>query len=256
MINPLKFSIITCTWNSVTTLADTINSVQGQDYPHIEHIFVDGGSTDGTLEMIAQRCPQAIVLKDVKGGISRAMNAGIEAATGDVVAHLHSDDYYVSIDVLSNVATRFKNFQNCQWVYGKIHVLNDGTLQTSDYPLSKFTFKRYAAGSATVQHPAVFIRRGAFAIVGMFNETLKYAMDIDLWLRLGQHYLPIQIDAPLTVFREHEGSLSTANKLKARQEEWLVRRSYFAQAPVETALYGLRYLRRMWRLRREVSEIK
>lgn len=255
MTLPLKFSIITCTWNSVHTLADTIDSVQAQRHQEIEHLFVDGGSTDGTLELIAQRCPNATVLRDVKGGISRAMNAGIRAAGGDVIAHLHSDDYFAANDVLDQVAAVFESAPDCQWAFGKIHVLSNGVVQPADELQKPFTFGRYAAGSATVQHPAVFIRRAAFAKVGMFDETLKYAMDIDLWLRLGQQCQPIQINKPLTVFREHEGSLSSANKLKARQEEWRVRQRYFSRAPFETALFGLRYLRRMWRLRREIAAL-
>ena len=253
MAPTLKFSIVTCTWNSVATLGDTISSLQAQDYPHVENIFVDGGSTDGTLEMIAERCPNAIVLRDVKGGISRAMNAGVDAATGDVIAHLHSDDYYAVPDVLSRVASVFEAHPACQWVYGNIDILRNGVLHPADYPLRPFTFRRYAAGYASVPHPAVFVRREAFAAVGAFDVSLKYAMDIDLWLRLGRHCLPIQIDASLTVFREHEGSLSTANKLKARHEEWQVRRRYFVQVPIETMIFGLRYLRRTQRIRRELA---
>lgn len=249
----LKFSIVTCTWNSVATLADTIRSVQAQDYPYVEHIFVDGGSTDGTLEMIAECCPDALVLRNIGGGISYAMNAGIAAASGDVIAHLHSDDYYAATDVLSRVSSQFDANPSNQWVYGKWQRLLGGIIQP-DYLMLPFTFQSFTAGRVSVPHPATFIRRKVFAELGMFDVKLKYAMDADFWLRLGQHYLPIQIDAPLTVFREHEGSLSTANRLKARQEEWQVRRRYFAKAPFETAICGLRFLRRMWRIRRENSQ--
>ncbi len=249
MTSKLKFSIVTCTWNSAATLADTIRSVQAQDYPYIEHIFVDGGSTDGTLEMIAKNCPEALVLKNVVGGISRGMNAGIDAASGDVIAFLHSDDYYSAVDILSHVSSQLHANPLNQWAYGKIQYLREGILHSADYPLPLFTFRSFAAGRAWVPHPAAFVRRAVFAELGMFDVKLKYAMDIDLWLRLGQHYLPVQIDAHLTVFRQHEGSLSTANKLETSQEEWRVRRRYFAKAPFETAICGLRILRRMWRIR-------
>ena len=240
----MKFSIVTCTWNSVKTLAETIDSVQSQAVGTVEHIFVDGGSTDGTLEVIAQRCPEAKVLKDVKGGISRAMNAGIEVATGDLIAHLHSDDYYAATDVLARVEAAFAREPASQWAYGKIQVLREGTLTSADYPMQPFTFGRYAAGRISVPHPAAFVRRVAFGAIGVFDESLKYAMDIDLWLRLGRYHVPIQIDSPLTVFREHEGSLSTANKWQAQQEEWQVRRAYLTQAPMATLRFGLRHLRR------------
>jgi glycosyltransferase involved in cell wall biosynthesis len=252
----MKISVITCTWNSIKTIQETIASVKGQDYPLVEHIFVDGGSTDGTLELIAQQCPDAFVLRDVSGGISRAMNAGIEIATGDIVAHLHSDDYYIDHKVLSLVFETFKDNPQNKWAYGHIRVLNDGELSPVLSSHNPFAFRRYAAGRTSVPHPAVFIRRELFSTHGGFDETLKYAMDIDLWLRLGRLNLPVQINASLTVFREHAGSVSTTNKLKARQEEWQVRRRYFSLAPFETAICGLRLLKRTARIRREMERKK
>ena len=83
----------------------------------MEHIFVDGGSTDGTLEYISKERPASTVLTNVSGGISRAMNAGIAAATGDIVAHLHSDDFYKHGGVLSRVAQLFEATGR-DWIVG------------------------------------------------------------------------------------------------------------------------------------------
>lgn len=251
MDTPIRFSIITCTWNSEATLRETIESVAHQSYPAIEHIFVDGGSTDKTLQMIADLAPGAVVLNDIAGGISRAMNAGVAAATGDVIAHLHSDDYYLSPRVLETVAAEFAASPKRTWAYGKIRVLKDGQLDSADYPLATYSYGRYVSGKISIPHPAVFIRRNTFLQIGEFDTTLKYAMDIDYWLRLGRENSPIQINEALTAFREHAGSLSTANKIKAREEEWHVRQRYFARAPLAAAIYSLRYLRRMRRLRME-----
>src|SRR4051812_21539355 len=200
-LNRPTFSIVTCTWNSAATLADTLASVQRQTCRDVEHIFVDGGSTDGTLDMLAAYPGNKRVLRDVGGGISRAMNQGIEAATGEYVAHLHSDDYYASDDVLATVAERFAS-ERVDWVYGLVQVLKDGSL-VPPYPMLPFTYNSLAAGRASVPHPAVFIRRSAFGRVGMFDEKLKYAMDIDLWLRLGRVARPATVDRPLTIFRDH-----------------------------------------------------
>ena len=245
------FSIVTCTWNSAATLADTLASVQRQTCQDVEHIFVDGGSTDGTLDMIAAYPGRKRVLHDVKGGISRAMNQGIEAATGEYLAHLHSDDYYASDDVLAQVAERFLA-ERADWVFGTVQVLRDGRL-VPPYPLLPFSYRSFAAGRAWVAHPAVFIRRSVFGRVGMFDETLKYAMDVDLWLRLGRVARPATLDRPLTIFREHAGSVSSSNKLKARQEEFRVRRRYMKQAPLAFGIYCLRYLKRMRALRAEAK---
>ncbi|TFW36003.1 glycosyltransferase family 2 protein [Massilia horti] len=247
MQNKPKFSIITCTWNSAATLADTLDSVLGQTCRDVEHIFVDGGSTDGTLDMIAAYPGNKRVLRDVGGGISRAMNQGIQAARGDYIAHLHSDDYYAAPDVLAQVDQCFAS-QQVDWVYGQVQVLRDGRL-IAPYPLQPFTYRAFAAGRAWVGHPAVFVRKRAFERVGLFDEQLKYAMDVDLWLRLGAVARPGALNRPLTVFREHAGSLSTSNKIKARQEEFRVRRRYLHKAPLAFGIYCLRYLKRMRDLR-------
>jgi glycosyltransferase involved in cell wall biosynthesis len=247
-----KFSIVTCTWNSAATLADTLASVQRQTCRDVEHIFVDGGSTDGTLDMIAAYPGNKRVLRDVGGGISRAMNQGIEAATGEYVAHLHSDDYYATDDVLATVAERFEGEQ-VDWVFGTVQVLKDGEL-VPPHALLPFTYRSFAAGRAWVAHPAVFIRKSAFARVGMFDEGLKYAMDVDLWLRLGRVARPATVDRPLTVFRDHAGSVSSANKIKARQEEFQVRKRYLGQAPLAFGIYCLRYMKRMRALRAEARK--
>lgn len=245
------FSIVTCTWNSAATLADTLASVQRQTCGDVEHIFVDGGSSDATLDMIAAYPGRKRLLRDVKGGISRAMNQGIAAASGEFVAHLHSDDYYAGDDVLATVAERFAR-ERVDWVVGTVQVLKDGEL-VPPYPMLPFSYRSFAAGRAWVAHPAVFIRRSVFARVGMFDETLKYAMDVDLWLRLGRVARPATVDRPLTVFREHAGSVSSANKIKARQEEFQVRRRYLRRAPLAFAVYCLRYLKRMRQLRAEAA---
>jgi glycosyltransferase involved in cell wall biosynthesis len=244
-----KFSIVTCTWNSAATLADTLASVRRQTCQDVEHIFVDGGSTDATLDMIAAYPGNKRVLRDVGGGISRAMNQGIAAARGQYVAHLHSDDYYAADDVLAVVAERFDRDQ-VDWVFGTVQVLKDGAL-VPPHALLPFSYRSFAAGRAWVAHPAVFVRRSAFDRVGVFDERLKYAMDVDLWLRLGRVARPATVDRALTIFREHAGSVSSANKIKARQEEFQVRKRYLRQAPLAFGIYCLRYLKRMRALRAE-----
>nr|WP_308633416.1 glycosyltransferase family 2 protein [Massilia sp. YIM B02443] len=242
------FSIVTCTWNSAATLADTLASVQSQTLRDVEHVFVDGGSTDATLDMIAAYPGPKRVLRDVGGGIARAMNHGIAVARGEIVAHLHSDDYYAAPDVLQAVAARFEKAraagQALEWLFGAVNVLKDGRLATP-YPMPRFSYHALASGRAAIPHPAVFVRRSAFARVGAFDEGLRYAMDIDLWLRLAAVSTPAVLARPLAVFRDHPGSVSSRNRIAARQEEFAVRRRYLARAPLAFAIYCLRFLKRM-----------
>lgn len=246
--NKPTFSIVTCTWNSAATLADTLASVQRQTCQDVEHIFVDGGSTDGTLEMIAAYPGRKRVLRDVGGGISRAMNRGIAAASGEFVAHLHSDDYYVNGAVLADVAARLDASRR-DWLFGTVAVLKDGVVAAPSAP-RRFSYFALASGAAFVAHPAAFVRRTLFARAGVFDEQLRYAMDIDLWLRLAALTMPATLDQPLAVFRDHAGSVSSANRMQARQEEWRVRRRHAGRAPLAFGVYCLRYLKRMRALRR------
>lgn len=221
--------------------------MRGQSCRDVEHVFVDGGSVDGTLALLAA-CPgNTRLLRDVGGGISRAMNAGIAAASGDIVAHLHADDYYADAEVLATVESAFAQADAAgrplDWVFGAILVWRDGRLLPAQPP-PPFSYRAFAAGRATVPHPAVFIRRAAFARVGLFDERLRYAMDIDLWLRLGAGSRPGVIARPLAVFREHAGSASSSNKRAARREEFAVRRRHAGRAPFAFAIYCLRYLKR------------
>lgn len=251
MPNEPCFSIVTCTWNSAATLGDTLASLESQSCRDFEHIFVDGGSSDGTLDLLAAYSDNEPgnkrILRDSQAGISHAMNQGIAAARGAIVAHLHADDYYAGPEVLAQVARHFKA-TGAAWVVGNIQVLRAGRL-APPYPMRPFSYRAYAAGQATIPHPAVFVRRDCFARVGTFDPGLRYAMDIDLWLRLAHHAAPAQLDATLAVFREHPGSLSSANKIRAREEEFRVRRRHARQAPLAFAVYCLRYLKRMRRLR-------
>lgn len=218
---PSRFSIITCTWNSANTLQQTLDSVASQVGCDIEHIFVDGGSSDDTVEMIRRYGRASVVLENIRGGISRAMNEGARHATGDVVAHLHSDDYFYDRYSLKKVADAFLS-GNRRWLVGRTATLRDGILR-QPLPQKIFSPSRYRARGYFIAHPATFVQRNFFESSGGFKEDLRYAMDIDLWLRLIAIESPIELDETLTVFREHPGSLSTARRDDARLEEMRVR---------------------------------
>jgi len=106
----MKISIITATYNSEATIRDTLESVNAQTYPHIEHIIVDGNSKDNTLEIVKKYGKRvSILISEPDNGIYDAMNKGIRAATGDVIGILNSDDFFTSNDVISAVVSTFKN---------------------------------------------------------------------------------------------------------------------------------------------------
>lgn len=244
----VTFSVVTCTWNSATYLGESIASVLAQDYPHIEYIFVDGGSSDGTIEQITSLERPYRLLKNVRGGVSRAMNEGLRVATGDVIAYLHSDDYYLKPDVLSRVA-RHMEASGRKWLFGRTMTLADGELHPDDYVAPRFSYANLLRGNF-IPHPATFVRRELMQRAGGFNTGLKYAMDYDLWLKLAMMSEPLQLDEPFTAFREHEGSLSSSSRtrLAAMAEDFRVRLAYAGNNPVERLAHYARYFVRRQRV--------
>lgn len=247
----IKISIITCTWNSSAFLSKSIKSVLGQDYPNIEYIFVDGGSTDGTMEMIHAIPRPVTLIENVRGGIGRAMNFGIEAATGDVIAHLHSDDYYAHSNVLSHLVQVLEQ-TNAAWLFGRCMSDIEGTRVPENYVIPRYSYHRLLKGNF-IPHPATFVRRSLFKRVGTFNESIKYAMDYDMWLRLGKIAEPVQLDEHLAVFRWHPGSLTSSNRMASLEDDFAVRMRYAAKTPWSIAYHWAHYLVRRTRLANKLS---
>lgn len=248
----MKISIITCTWNSEPYLAQSVASVLEQDYPEIEYIFVDGGSADGTLGLIKAIKRDVILVNNVCGGIGRAMNAGIVAATGDVIAHLHSDDYYAHPKVLSNVANALEA-TGAEWLFGRCLSDLGGKRIIENYTIPRYSYRRLLKGNF-IPHPATFVTRKLFDRAGLFDENIKYAMDYDLWLRLGRLANPIQLDEHLAVFRRHSGSLSTANREASLYDDYRVRMQYVENRPWTIAYHWAHYLVRRRRLVRSLAD--
>jgi glycosyltransferase involved in cell wall biosynthesis len=241
-----RFTIVTCTRNSLTTLSETVQSVREQVHTDLEHLFVDGNSTDGTLEYLRTLGGKVRIIEGVTGGISRAMNIGIRAATGQVVAHLHSDDYYPNSQVLSNVSTAM-NDSGARWLFGRCLTDIDGKRIPEGHAIPRYSLARVLKGNF-IPHPATFVEKSLFDECGGFDETLKYAMDYDLWLRLGQVAVPWQLNEHLAVFRDHPGSLSSSNRLAAFKEDWRVRQRYMSKAPWSQAYHWAHYLVRLRRV--------
>lgn len=244
----LTISVITCTWNSVRYIDESIASVLAQDYPHIEYIFVDGGSTDGTLEKIHALKRPYRLLENIGGGVSHAMNEGLRVARGDVIAYLHSDDYYLRPDVLSTVARHLEQSRR-GWLFGRTMSLIGNELRPDDYVAPRFSRAKLLRGNF-IPHPATFVRRELMLGAGGFNTSLKYAMDYDLWLRLAPLGDPVQLDDAFTAFREHEDSLSSSSRTRmaAMAEDFRVRQAHCGSNPIQKLMHTARYLVRRQRL--------
>ena len=181
----MKISIITVVYNNKHTIKDAIESVIFQDYEEIEYIVIDGGSTDGTIEIINSYQKNIdVFISEKDDGIYDALNKGIQAATGDIVGFLHSDDIYNSKDVLSKIANSFELQENLDSVYGDlVYVSNNNTNRiTRKWISSNFSLKKLEFGWMP-PHPSLFIKKEIYQKYGMFDTNLKIAADYDLILR-------------------------------------------------------------------------
>lgn len=192
----MRFSIITCTYMSERFIAKNISSVSSQIYRDYEHIFIDGFSTDRTVEIIEKykkEYPEQVQLYQVpRAGISNAMNEGIKRATGDFLIHLHSDDSFYDKNVLKDVSTFLNANNRLDWIYGKANVIEEDGKSIGTFPdrkilhydnnswLGKYLLKFFNY----IPHQAVFIRKSVFERFGYFDEAITSMMDSDVWLRI------------------------------------------------------------------------
>ena len=193
----MKVSIITVSFNSAKTIADTIESVLSQDFPQIEYIIVDGGSSDGTVEIIQQyqdRINHWVSEKD--RGMYDAMNKGIALATGDVIGFINADDFYPTSDVLAAVAEAFE-CSGADCCYGDLcYVQQDDVSKTVRYWRSASFVPGFLGRGWCPPHPTFFVRREVYARLGGFDLSFKIGADIELmarFLEVGRtrsHHIP------------------------------------------------------------------
>ena len=180
----MKVSIITCTYNSAKTVADTIKSVNAQTYPDIEHIIVDGLSKDNTLEVIKQYAGEKQIIKCEKDkGIYDAFNKGIRMATGDIIGVLNSDDFFTSDNIIEQVVNAF-NKESIDAVYGDIHFINPDNLNKCVRYYSSKSFRPWMMRMGFMfAHPSFYVKREYYENLGLYKTDYKIAADFELLLR-------------------------------------------------------------------------
>jgi len=211
----VKFSIITPSFNQRAFLARTARSILSQtgDF-ELEWIVVDAASTDGTLELLQSlRDPRMTFASEPDRGQSHAINKGLAAACGDVVAWLNADDLYAP-GALAAVAAAFIAHPGCQWLVGRCQIIDEhdrpirsAITRYKERFLARYSYRQLLRENFMSQ-PAVFWRRAFGQAIGPVDESLHFTMDYDLWLRMGKTAAPLIIDAPLAQFRVHAASKS------------------------------------------------
>ena len=180
----MKISIITATYNSAKTVRDTLESIKNQAYPHVEHLVIDGLSTDETLQIVHQFSNVAKVISEKDEGIYDAMNKGLQLVSGEVIGILNSDDMYIDNEVLNEVAAIFED-DSVDACYADLQYVKemDTNKLVRNWKSGNFTKKAFLYGWMP-PHPTLFLRRRVYDKVGNFNLLLKSAADYELMLRV------------------------------------------------------------------------
>lgn len=211
-----KITVITPSFNQVEFIEQTIESVLDQAYPNLEYIVMDGGSTDGTIKVLERYTGRLRWTSERDRGQSHAINKGLRMATGDVVAFLNSDDTYEP-EALIKVGTFFAEHPTATWLTGRCRIIDDTSTEVrraiTHYKNLWLRLNSYRILLVLdyVSQPATFWRREVIETVGLFDETLHYAMDYDYSLRVGQVFRLWVLDEYLAAYRIHPSSKAGAS---------------------------------------------
>ena len=208
--NPLV-SIITPVLNGIKFLEPCLHSVLNQSYPHIEHIFVDGGSTDGTLEVLARyqaKYPDRIrFISEPESGPESAWNKGLRLAKGEIFGWLGADDTY-ELGTIQIIVEFFKANPEAYFVFGGGNLINEKGEIIRSTPYKKdFDLKEAINDKCEIPATSAFYRREVIDKVGFINTSTRIS-ELDFWIRVGKVFRIYRIDGILSNFRMHKDSFS------------------------------------------------
>lgn len=211
-----RVSIVTPSLNQGAFIADTISSVLAQDYPGIEYLVVDGGSTDRTLDILRSFGDQVAWVSETDGGQSDAINKGWRMTGGEIVAWLNADDLYRP-GAISKVMSFFCEHPDIDLVYGDCDYLNEqGQVVGRHQARSAMGADLLRSSVSIISQPTAFLRRRVLQTVGLLDETLDCVMDFELFLRVASRHQIGYLPECLAAFRVHAGAKSS--RLSARLE--------------------------------------
>jgi glycosyltransferase involved in cell wall biosynthesis len=189
----MKVSVVTPSYNQAAFIGRTLASVAAQSGVDYEHLVFDGGSSDDTIRVLQQFTPAVRWAWEADRGQAHAVNKGIAASDGEIIAWINSDDVYYP-GALARVVDAFRADPEVDVVYGQADHIDAGDAVIEPYPTRDWDFAALAERCFICQ-PAAFFRRRAIERHGALDESLRYCMDYELWLRLGKggarfRYLP------------------------------------------------------------------
>jgi glycosyltransferase involved in cell wall biosynthesis len=225
---PGLVSIVTPCLNSARFIRETVESVAAQDYPHIEHTVVDGGSTDGTLEILAQY-PALVVLTGRDRGAADAINRGFRRAHGQYFNYLNADDVLLG-GAISEAVKALEAAPDAAGVYGGAAWIDAAGATIGSYPVRDFDPK-LLENECFICQPASLIRASAFEDAGMLNPDFDLTFDYEFWMRLARRGTLRRIPAPLALSRMHRANKSLGQPSTVFAETFQILRRHYAYVP-------------------------
>ena len=227
-MNYPKITVVTPSYNQAQYLGETITSILDQQYPDLEYLVMDGGSNDGSVEVIKRYAAQiAFWVSEKDRGQSHAINKGFSRATGEIVAWLNSDDCYYPGALLA-VGRYFAEHPECSWLICAVdNFLPDGKIQNRVEPAYDSLPALIGRKNYKLHQPGIFWRRSALEKVGLLDESIHYSFDHDYWIRLAlAGFQPHCLNLPAARFRLHPTSKTQSNFRYSLSDDWKILARY------------------------------
>lgn len=211
----MKFSIVTISFNQARFLEQAIRSVLEQDYPDVEYIVVDPGSTDGSRDIIRKYADQIDqIVFEPDNGPADGLNKGFAHATGNIYGFLNSDDYLLPRS-LTKVASAFTAASDRDVLSGNALIVDSDGRETNKFFSRRFSLTRFIYGASTIAQQSTFFRADAFRRARGFNVNNRIAWDGELWVDLALSGASFGcIGAFLSAFRVYGNSITGSGKYK------------------------------------------
>jgi glycosyltransferase involved in cell wall biosynthesis len=211
-------------------LEETIQSVLSQDYPNIEYIVMDAGSTDETLAILERYHDRLEFYSGPDHGTADAINKGFARSHGSVFAYLNADDIYLPGAISTAMRALASQTPETGVVYGDANWVDEQGQVLAPYPVQPFD-AALLSQECFISQPAAFIRREAFELAGRMDPKLQYAYDYDLWIRISRLYALRKIDAVLASSRMHQDNKTVGQRRAVLRETLTLLQSHYGYAP-------------------------
>ncbi|MEW5957806.1 MAG: glycosyltransferase family 2 protein [Chloroflexota bacterium] len=214
-----RVSVTTPSYNQAHYLEETIRSVLLQGYPNLEYMIIDGGSTDGSVDLIRRYAPWlAYWVSEADRGQAEAINKGWSRTSGEIVAYLNSDDIYVP-GAIAAAATALQNNLQVEMIYSDCHIIDSQSRVIDAMQGREFSLAGQLRHNLVPQ-PTMFFRQRILPTIGLLDPSLQYTLDYEFCLRVGQRYKLKRVPGVLARYRLHQGTKSSS-QMDRFYSEWV-----------------------------------